>query len=110
MLFLSSLLLFKISEVVRDLNLHLGIVVLITVYLVGEALFFLLLVVHGVLSLVDRVGPRNFLHGCNGTFLAKVQCHLCDVLQLCLHELLLVGWRGDQASVHSLDTHDNRHW
>ena len=84
---------FPYSEVLLHLHLHFSIVVFISVDLVSKALLSALLVIHGVLGLVDRVGLWDALHGCCLTLLTDVQSHLGDVLDFSMHVLLMVRWR-----------------
>ena len=89
---LLSPILITILQVSHNCNLNLSIVMLVSVSLMSDSLLSNLLVVHGILSLVDRVGTRYLFHGRCSSLLPNIERDFCDVLNFCLDELLVVRW------------------
>ena len=81
---------------------------LISLLFVEHALLRNLLVVHGILSLVDGVRSAYLLHCRFCPLLAEIELDFRDVLDLCLHELLMEGWRRRQSLVDFLLQYDTQ--
>ena len=81
---------------------------LVHLLLVEHALLCNLLVVHGILGLVDGVRPANLFHCRFCPLLAEVELDFRDVRDLCLHELLMEGWRRRQCFVDFLLQYDTQ--
>ena len=93
--------LLPLLQVLHNGDLQLGVVVLVTVALVSDSLLRQLLVVHGVLRLVDRLGAGEFLHSGLGSLLANVKRDFGDVLDLSLDKLLVECGSRQKWHIHS---------
>ena len=80
-------------QIIHNGDLNLGIIMLVLLLLVNYALLRNLLVVHGILSLIDGERSAYLLHCRFCSLLAEIELNFRDVLNLCLHELLMEGWR-----------------
>ena len=73
----------------------------------GYSLLGYLLMVDSVLGHIDGVRLRQRLHLRNSALLAHVKRDFGDMLDFCLHQLLVVGGRRVERCVYALNTHRN---